>query len=76
MAAILLLPRDGVDDNVPNPRGHTLVVTNIVLVIISSLLVAARWGTRIIIHRKGGSDDLAILGALVCSVVHRCLLRF
>lgn len=63
--AAMLFPRDAIDDGAPNPRGKTLVVVNIILVIISSFLVAARWATRITIHRKLGSDDYAILGALV-----------
>lgn len=57
--------RDGVDEGIPNPRGHTLVVVNIVFVILSTLLVAARWFTRVKIQRLIGPDDWFILSVVV-----------
>ena len=55
-----IVTRDAVDDAVPNPRGHMLATISIIFGVISSVLIIARWITRITVHRSTGSDDYVI----------------
>ena len=56
---------DAVDEGVPNPQGHILVVVSAVFTVISVLLAIARWITRTRVHKMVGADDWVILAAVV-----------
>ncbi|KIW29238.1 uncharacterized protein PV07_05063 [Cladophialophora immunda] len=64
----MLLKRDAVDNGVPNPRGDTVVIVNIALVVVAAVLVIARFWTRIAINHMLGLDDWCVLMALFISI--------
>ena len=57
---LAIVVRDAIDDKAPNPRGHRLAVVSIIFGVISTVLIVARWTTRIILNRSIGSDDYVI----------------
>jgi hypothetical protein len=63
--AALLFPRDGVDQRLPDPHGHTLIVVGALMATLSTILVTARVITRLTITRPTGFDDYAIILATV-----------
>ena len=65
MIPAVLLERDAIDDGVANPRGDNVVTVNIALVVIASILVIARFWTRIVVNNMLGLDDWCVLVALV-----------
>jgi hypothetical protein len=63
--AATLFKRDAIDDGVPNPRGDTVVNVNVALAVVATVMVVARFWTRIVINNMLGVDDWFVLTALV-----------
>ena len=63
-----ILRRDAVDDGVSNPRGDNVVTVNLALVVTATILVIARFWTRVVINNMLGLDDWCVLMALVSDV--------
>lgn len=52
--------RDAIDNGAPNPRGHLLATISITFGVVSTVLIVARWVTRVTVNRSIGSDDYVI----------------
>ncbi|KIW67671.1 hypothetical protein PV04_06903 [Phialophora macrospora] len=63
-----LFKRDAIDNGVPNPRGDTVVNVNIALVVVATVMVVARFWTRIVINHMLGLDDWFVLTALLIAI--------
>lgn len=63
--AFTFLPRDAVDDGIPNPRGKRLANLSIAFACLSFVFVSARLLTRYFVQKAVGPDDYLIIPALV-----------